>query len=594
MKVLNLEISNILSVKEANLSFKDNGLVLVDGWNYDDQRMNGAGKTSLFNALSFGLYDKIPRKISASEILKRGTKKGFVKVTVEVGKDVYQVVRERPKNVVFKKNDEVVNLSQVEFESVVKMNYNQFLVTMYMVQRTDAIYDRFINLNDTDKKDFLLQLMQLDEFAACKKENDKVLKLLLDKDNSFNTEIVKLQSQIELCGSFLLSNAERQDIQDKKAEVKSNLETLSFNLLSKQSVQKPELQKYETMEKKIRERLDELNRVTFLKQMKQQEHSNACKRSISTPVIPKSIDCPYCSNSLKISNASIVKADDVEALKQQHESYIAQVKQEVLNLENQIKELDDKLVVLPQLKEVQQKIQKEYSVLMNDYNVVQREIGDINHKIEVLKMTQKNFDARLTQHEQKLAVIEDLKSKISLIEKDKAKLSKEVELNQTLSALFAPTGAPAYILDSIVESFNEIVDDFIVAIWPNAHYQLQTFRENKDGEIKAKFSETLTINGQVCSIGSLSGGELRAFSLAVDFVMVEILNRKFGLKINPIIMDEPFDGLDSVGKEIVVELLEKLSENNQIWVVDHSTEAKAMFTDIVTVEKRDGTSCIKS
>ena len=100
------------------------------------------------------------------------------------------------------------------------------------------------------------------------------------------------------------------------------------------------------------------------------------------------------------------------------------------------------------------------------------------------------------------------------------------------------------------------------------------------------------INGKSTSIGSLSGGELRALSLATDFAIVDVLSSKFSLDLNPIILDEPFNGLDSAGKEMVIELLETISNEKEIWVVDHASEAKSLFNRTIRVEKRNGISKI--
>ena len=169
---------------------------------------------------------------------------------------------------------------------------------------------------------------------------------------------------------------------------------------------------------------------------------------------------------------------------------------------------------------------------------------------------------------------------------------KEKEILNTVAVFFEPTGAPAYIMDSVVDSFNDSVTDYINHIWPNASYSLQTYKQNKDKSISSKFSESLMINGKSTSIGSLSGGELRALSLAVDFSIIDILNNKFSINLNPIILDEPFNGLDMEGKEMVIELLEKLAVDREIWVVDHASEAKSLFSRTVRVEKRNGTSSI--
>jgi DNA repair exonuclease SbcCD ATPase subunit len=64
------------------------------------------------------------------------------------------------------------------------------------------------------------------------------------------------------------------------------------------------------------------------------------------------------------------------------------------------------------------------------------------------------------------------------------------------------------------------------------------------------------------------------------------------MPLNPVIMDEPFEGLDATGREIVIELLNKLSMSRQIWVIDHMSESKSMFSTIVRIEKRNGISTI--
>jgi DNA repair exonuclease SbcCD ATPase subunit len=158
--------------------------------------------------------------------------------------------------------------------------------------------------------------------------------------------------------------------------------------------------------------------------------------------------------------------------------------------------------------------------------------------------------------------------------------------------MFSPTGAPAYMMDSIVDSFNDAVASYIHLIWPNASYKITTYKTNKDASVTAKFSEELIINGQACSIGSLSGGERKSFALALDFAIIDVISKQHGINMNPIILDEPFDGLDSLGREIVVELLEHIAVSHQIIVIDHSSESKTMFSKVLKVVKQNGISSL--
>ena len=68
MQIVSLDIENILSIEKASVSFEETGLVLVEGWNYDAERANGAGKSAIFNCISFALFDKLPRKMQITTL----------------------------------------------------------------------------------------------------------------------------------------------------------------------------------------------------------------------------------------------------------------------------------------------------------------------------------------------------------------------------------------------------------------------------------------------------------------------------------------------------------------------------------------------
>jgi len=208
------------------------------------------------------------------------------------------------------------------------------------------------------------------------------------------------------------------------------------------------------------------------------------------------------------------------------------------------------------------------------------------------KAENSNLTSQINKNEDIKLKIKEIINSTKLLNSKLTESTDELFLLEAVSGVFDSTGAPAYVMDSIVDNFNEAVSEFVGEIWPNATYALQTYKTNKDKSIKAKFSEILTINGKERSIGSLSGGEVRALSLALDFAIVEVLSTQYGLSLNPVVLDEPFNGLDAVGRELVIDLLTKFSQFRQIWIIDHATETKAMFNKTVMVEKRNGISKI--
>lgn len=568
MKINKLTIHNILSIEDAEIMFEDSGLVLVEGFDYDTGRANGAGKSSIFNALSFGLYDEVPRKITKSEILRKGCKEGYSQVDIQVGIDVYSVKRSRPVNNTFYKNGIEISITQQEFESIIGLNYDQFLITMYTAQDSS---NKFIMLNDKDKKDFILKIMNLGNFSKYKKDiTDELSKLQMDK----------ALLSIKLDGfkqSISIHRGNIVDVITIQSKIDSDLLDVSsyiskINELSK--ITEPDVSRYNDIEQKIGDKILTLQTTKILCSQKRTELTKLRNQTPDTV-------CPDCNTDLNIINGHAHKAADKIKIEEQIKNVIIEINEfeKILSKEQELKDYINKLKL---------KKQEEYQ----EYRTAQSTLSEYKNILYAKQLGISNMTKDLNKNSL-------IKDQVSLIIKDAQEvqsklkeISSEIEILSVIGTFFDPTGAPAYIMDSIVDAFNDAVIDYISMIWPNASYSLQTFKENKDKTIAAKFSESLLINGKDRSIGSLSGGELRALSLALDFAIIDVLHSQFSLSLNPIVLDEPFNGLDSVGRELVIDLLEKFAETRQVFIVDHAAEAKAMFSHIIRVEKRSGISII--
>lgn len=573
MKIKYLKIENILSIESAEIHFDDSGLILVEGWNHDLGRANGAGKTAIFNALSFALYDEIPRKITSSEILRRGSKAGLVTARIVSGEDVYEVTRTRPKGVRFQRNDQEITLTQCEWEKILKLSYEQFLISIYAAQRNDT---RFLFLNDSGKKDFLLKLLNLDKFHDLKKQADDKVKLLnaevLDVKGKINTSKSKIEAYQE-------SIVDEREIRALMKTTDSDIKDLNQKIIVAQQVSKPDLSSYVNIETQI---LTKEKTISAAKATRSVLHTQYRKISSLVAEFSASDKCGECGSKIDLTQSKHIHNKEQEEIKGQLADLKAQIDAQdlIVSKENEIHNLKTKL---------NEKKSKE----LEAYNSAQSSINEAKRVLFQKENTAQNCALKLSQNEElnsKISVLTEGLAKYELILLEK---SQNLEFYKTLSTICSPTGAQAYVLDSIIDSFNEKIPNFVDLVWPTASYQLNSYRENAKGDVTAKFSESLTIDGKEVSVGSLSGGELKALSLCIDFTVIDILQTNFGIALNPIILDEPFDGLDSVGKEIVIGLLEKLSRERQILVVDHGSEAKASFNKIIMVEKRNGISSVK-
>lgn len=575
MRVLSLEIENILSIEKATITFENNGLVLVEGWNFDTNRANGAGKTALFNCLAFGLYDKLPRKITASEILRRGSKAGNVRCSVLCGEDIWTVQRSRPKGVEFSKNGIRQDIVQEEFESHIRLSYSQFLLTIYVPQANSGQSQRFLAAPDTGKKDFILQLLNLDTFRDAKTSIDGLIK---SRQAGIDLEANKLntvRSRIEVYEESLIDTA---SVEKAIIDSNSSLELIEKEILECSLVIKPDLSKYTKIEDGIRSKQSDIAQAKAKRSML---HDRYRELNAQVAEYDPDIACNECGSSLDKPEARVA-----------HTSHQEKVKQKAIDIKNSIDDVD--LVVSEEqaVTLLVHKLRDKKSKESEDYQTAQKRLIELNAFANKHKLLVENCNLKLIKDGELVSKIQGLKESvikhIDVISSNK----RELELYQALAAIYSPTGAQAYVLDSVVDSFNEVIQKYIDIMSPNMSYTLNSFKETAKGDIVAKFSEMLTKAGESVSVGSLSGGEEKGLSLCVDFALLEVLETQFGMSLNPIILDEPFDGLDAAGREIVIDLLENLARNRQIFVIDHSSITQSSFEKTVRIELRNNISVI--
>lgn len=577
MRILSTEIQDILSVQNARIDFDNNGLVLVEGWNYDTQRANGAGKTAIFNCLAFSLYDKLPRKITASEILRRGCKSGFVRTRVLCGDDVWTVERARPKGVKFFKNDIEQDIAQTEFESFIRLTYQQFLLTIYTPQANSGSLIRFLSSPDTSKKEFLLQLLNLDQFSTTKKAVDDIIK---QRQAAIDLESAKVSTARARIETYQESVVDVESMTRSLIDITDAVKPVEQEILQLSNVSKPDLSKYLPTEESVRLKQSEIAQAKAKRSML---HDRYRELNVAIEEYDADRACGECGSSLDTQEARLAHADHQE-----------KVKQKSLDVKKQIDDTDLIIAKEQSINDLVKKIRDKKQQESADYQAAQLRIVDLKSFVKSKQQESQNIRLKLDSNSELLNKIDTLQKVVDSTVNNISNNKRELELYKTLSAIYSPTGAQAYVLDSVVDSFNEVIQKYVDMLSPNMSYVLNSFKENAKGDVVAKFSETLTKGGQEVSVGSLSGGEEKGLSLCVDFALLEVLETQFGMSLNPIILDEPFDGLDAAGREIVIDLLENLARNRQIFVVDHASESKAMFTKFIRVELKNDISTVSA
>lgn len=592
MKIKSLEINNILSIEKACIEFDDTGLVLIEGFNYDDNTANGAGKTAIMNALSFGLYGKFPRKVTVSNILRHGTKQGGVIVKdVHTNNGVWRVERRRPTAVIYSKDGEIQDISQAEFEAALELSYSQFLISMYSAQTSG---ESFIDMNDTAKKEFLLKLMNLEKFALAKSLADQETKALETKIHELELKEATLTSRIQTHSELV---RDVDEINSQLKDLNQHIKQSNNKINELKKIVRPDVSKYDDMYEKIASKrlkinIASSNRSSLMSQF--QSLAQQYQQWSNDDIAGVDVECPDCDAIVRLIDGKLIGHSNMNQMREAKKAKAAKIKYECQLLKGQI-DAEDKIITdRVTIDNLEISVKKERLKKYADFDAAQQNISGHRSFIQQCLIKIQTLDNQLAEQSERQVELTRTKNVLKTVRDDMETNSKELELLRTVSHIYSPTGAPAYIMDSVVGAFNDSIASYVNMIWPNASYSIQAFKENKTGEIKAKFSDKLILNGREVSIGSLSGGQHRCLSLAIDFAMLDVLSDRFSIEINPVIFDEPLQGLDASNKERVLEVLEMIAAKRNIIIIEHSSEFKSAFAKTINVELRDGISTVSA
>lgn len=125
----------------------------------------------------------------------------------------------------------------------------------------------------------------------------------------------------------------------------------------------------------------------------------------------------------------------------------------------------------------------------------------------------------------------------------------------------------------------------------NATIQLEGIKETQAGKIKEEVNAVIHMDGEEnIDIRSLCGGERTAMDLAIDLSVIDLIETRANKGINVFILDEPFDGLDTVCIEMALDVLKNSNINKKLVIVDHNPEVKQIVESKLTVIRDGATS----
>lgn len=209
----------------------------------------------------------------------------------------------------------------------------------------------------------------------------------------------------------------------------------------------------------------------------------------------------------------------------------------------------------------------------------------------------------------KTSEYQSFKTNKELFETNKRSLTKSIEdqekqltnlkaKNEEANEMLAVSTEAAKVIKAYMNSlFQGALDNIadkstkILSRIPNmatSSVYFEGFKEAKNGSIKEEINAILTMDGEIdIPIKSMSGGERTSIDLAIDLAVIDMIEEQAGKGLDLFILDEPFDGLDSVCREECLQILQAHISGKRLVIVDHSNETKELVQDRIIVI-RDG------
>ena len=228
-------------------------------------------------------------------------------------------------------------------------------------------------------------------------------------------------------------------------------------------------------------------------------------------------------------------------------------------------------------------IDKDIALQDNELSHVNAQISDYQQGLKMTEFKLKNYTVVIAKEAAARAAYEEVDTKI--------RAEKDYQL------LIGREGFLGSIFDEILAEISDETNETLRSVANTRGCTVRFKSENltQKGTVQKKIVPVVTINGHETTLeAGPSGGMGSVIELAVDLALGNVISRRTGISPGWLILDECLEGLDTVCKESCMDILGKYAENRLVMVVDHNTEFKALFSQVITVRYKDGVSTIET
>ena len=569
IKFKKIKWKNFLSTGDqwTEINFQKSNTTLIIG-------SNGAGKSTVLDALTFVLFNKPFRKITKSQLVNTVNEKDCrIEIQFSVGTREYRVVRGiKPSIFEIWVGDNMLNQSaaandqQKYLESnILKLNYKSF--TQIVVLGSSSFIP-FMQLSAPNRREVIEDLLDIRIFSAMNSVVKDKLRHLRDDIKILELRKENLTDKVSMQKKFIeeIESRGKQDIKEK-VEKKDKFGSEIITLTTQNESLNDSVSGLNEKQEKVTGASKTLLKLNNLKGKMSNKVSTLTKEH---KFFTDNVTCPTCTQNIEESFRL---------------NRIAEVETKAKELQDGYKELQFKIKSEQERELEFNTLSKEITKLNNDISQnntkisgFQRQISDLESEIQTLTDQLAN---RNTEHEKLTELREQLNTTFDeLVEK-----KEELSYKDYVYNLLKDGGVKTKIIKKYLPLINKQV---------NRYLQMMDFYINF--KLNEEFSETVESPiHEDFSYASFSEGEKMRIDLALLFTWREVAAYKNSTNTNLLIMDEVFDSsLDGTGTDEFLKIIRFVIKDANIFVISHKESLLEKFESVIQFEKLKGFSRILS
>jgi DNA repair exonuclease SbcCD ATPase subunit len=535
---------------------------------------NGAGKSTILDALCFGLFGKPFRKINKPQLLNSiNQKELLVEVEFEIGTKKYKIVRGIKPNkfeihcngVLLNQDAAAKDYQDVLENQILKLNYKSFTQVVVL---GSASFVPFMQLSAADRRTIIEELLDIQIFSTMNGVVKDKVSTNKEALNKVKYDIALLEEKINMQLESIEQHKKHSDeeIAKKSKEILTSHEQ-SIKLAKDNALIARHVEQLTAKVGDKKTKLEKKSKGLFQIQGKIQ--TNIKRHESDIEFYTDNHDCPTCKQAIteEWKHSQIAEKN----------TKIGTQKTNLTEVENELKavtkEMEEVTKILTHITEHNSEITKNQATI----TAIEGYIRKLNKEI-------KELSTKVESSEQDNERLASLRTELTDNELEYQTLLVDKQYLEYAGTLLKDGGIKSRIIKQYLPIMNKLINKYLSAMDFFVNFNID---ENFNETIKSRFRDEF-------SYANFSEGEKMRIDLALLFTWRQIAKLKNSTNTNLLILDEVFDSsLDTVGTEEFLKLINEMGQDTNVFVISHKGDQLFdKFRSVIRFEKKGNFSRI--